>query len=422
MSIFENIPWAMEPKALQALIEKVETKSFFNDYDKEESYYNVEKGVAKIPLKGSIVENPGWWARYLGATDPQEVIAAIEKADQDPMVKTLELDVNSPGGTSSAGKKLYDFIAKRDSEKPLNACIGQVAASAAMWAIAGCDEIRSGLLSMIGSIGVYSVLYDKSDMAKQQGIKVKLVNSNEYKGMGVSGTKITDKQEANIREMVLEAARYFEADMKEGRPGIQDEALSGKIFHGEKAQQLGLIDKIGNDENSQEEMMPTEMERLQAEYKVLQDENSQLKSQLGELKKQVDDVKTLKASMETQAVELRKMRGDQLISQYMASGHLQGKHLQDAEGKDSALKQMAYHEPSKFSAIVATFDVVQTPKTNQGSDHVEDPEELPEGFKSGVDFQAFKQANEWVAENPEKAHMFGSKYNEIKEHLIKEAK
>jgi hypothetical protein len=164
---------------------------------------------------------------------------------------------------------------------------------------------------------------------------------------------------------------------------------------------------------------------LQVQFDALQKENEVLKQKIEEAKTIKNEEfsslqknhENLKTQLEKNAAEVRKMRGDALISKFRVSGHLQEKHLVTDE-KASVLSEMAYHEPDKFAAIVSTFEVVATSTKNVGGENVESPLEIPDGFTSQIDFEAFSQAQKWVDENPSKASEFGDKFIEIKQKML----
>lgn len=109
------------------------------------------------------------------------------------------------------------FSAVANTAKPTAAYIGSIGASAAYWTAAGADQIFAGPLSIVGSIGTYMVVPDTSKAAAKAGVKVNVVSSGGMKGAGVPGTKVTPEQLADVQRVVNSINSHFIDGVTQGR-------------------------------------------------------------------------------------------------------------------------------------------------------------------------------------------------------------
>lgn len=117
--------------------------------------YTLTDDVATITIRGVMTETPDWFAQYFGGgnvTYPQ-IISALREADADPRVKTVDIDLQSPGGSVAGSYEA--FTALRDMSKPTRVLSGGSVASAAYMLAAQADTIvATSPMAMFGSVGV----------------------------------------------------------------------------------------------------------------------------------------------------------------------------------------------------------------------------------------------------------------------------
>ena len=244
--------WAMDPIALEALLRDVPRHeaqfaafmgSNLSDEVAAKTPLNVVDGVAKIDLRGAMVEDPPLFMRLFSRVAvPSEIIAQMEEAQARADVKKIEIVVDSPGGTVSAGAALAEYVAGWKGKPLLATC--RTAASAAYWSVVSCDEIVASRTSMIGSIGCMLVVRDTSEAAAKEGVKVHLLRSGPHKGVPTGGVPITDGELAKLQTRVDAAAKLFTDAVAAARGDIPSEAFDGSVFFGDQALALGLIDRV----------------------------------------------------------------------------------------------------------------------------------------------------------------------------------
>ncbi len=251
-----DLLWCVEPNAFNAwiagnradrgVIEAAALKSVRAGLPAE--FMTKEGGVAIIALQGVMTKRATvFHSLGLGAS-MQLVQRAVEDAATDPAVKAIVLDVDSPGGSADGLAELSDAVFEARSIKPVVAHVSGMAASAALWAIAGADQIIAGKLDFIGSIGVRLMMFDLSRLFENAGIKPVVIDTGEFKSAGATGTVITEAQIAHFQGLVDTVFEAFVGALVRGR-NLDDSAVravaDGRIFPAPEAQAHGLIDGIG---------------------------------------------------------------------------------------------------------------------------------------------------------------------------------
>lgn len=202
-------------------------------------------GIAHIPIAGPIGRGLSNFEKGAGAADVSDVTDELDQAEENPEVRGIILDIDSPGGMVSGTPELGDRIAA--VEKPIYAFSNGLIASAAYWLAASTDGIFTTKSADIGSIGVYVPWADVSEMYKQKGVKIELFTSGKYKGMGFPGTPLSQDQRDLLNERVMEIAQMFYDQVRANRPDVGDEAMQGQTFKADRALAHGLIDSIVTD-------------------------------------------------------------------------------------------------------------------------------------------------------------------------------
>lgn len=210
-------------------------------------YDMAEGGVAVVHVRGMVSHGLSagerWW---LDAFDTDEVSAALSAAVADSGVRAVVLDVNSPGGMVTGTPELADAVMGANAAKPVVAHTSSLMASAAYWFAAGAEKVLATASAEVGSVGCYAIHYDLSAAHAMAGIRPIVFRSGDNKAAGVAGTKLTPGQANDIAEGVEAVGRQFRQAVMGLRGDVAEEALDGRVFTGERAVALGLVDGISD--------------------------------------------------------------------------------------------------------------------------------------------------------------------------------
>ena len=246
--------WAIAPGIAQTVINHI--GSAFNNrtvnmvgIPPQCSGFSVVDGIAKIDISGVLMKSvPGWFRLFgVDATGYSDVADYVKEAANDTSVREIHLMVNSPGGTVEGSAEAADAIYGARGSKPIKAFIEGQGASGAYLLACQADEIIAEKNASVGSIGVYSYLYDFSEMAAKQGIKAVVFASGKHKGVGIPGTEITDEHRQPLQAIVDGMADNFIESVSRGR-GVPvsriEEIATGQSWIAKAAKEVGLVDTV----------------------------------------------------------------------------------------------------------------------------------------------------------------------------------
>ena len=154
-------PWLILPAALETLLAVADRQG---DPEALEARLGrpldnarrvtLRDGVAVVPVTGPIMRYANLFTRISGATSTQQLATDIQTALDDPKVRAIVLNIDSPGGQASGINELADLIYAARRQKPVKAYIGGTGASAAYWLASAASEVVVDDTAVVGSIGV----------------------------------------------------------------------------------------------------------------------------------------------------------------------------------------------------------------------------------------------------------------------------
>ena len=219
---------------------------------KDEDISNKQKRVqeknkiAIIHVEGAIVSgNIGFNTAGSGG-----IVKKINKARDDENVKGIVLRVNSPGGDVYASTMITNALEEFQSTgRPVITSMGDIAASGGVWVTTTSEEIWAENTTLTGSIGVYGVYPDLSPLAKWAGINydgISMTKAGEIYDVRRGMNEEINKQfregiENFYKDFVTKVANNREMDFSEVL-----KVAGGRIWRGDKALELGLVDKLGS--------------------------------------------------------------------------------------------------------------------------------------------------------------------------------
>jgi ClpP class serine protease len=207
--------------------------------------------IAIIPIEGVLSIDVPDWLKECGVwlTDINDIEEEIRDTLNDPVITTLIFPVNSPGGLSLAGNRLFEIIEAANRIKPCFAYCGAGAdmASAAYDAIAPCTAIAaSPHADGIGCIGSYLAYLDDTEFWTMMGMKWEIFKSGEYKGIGES-VPLTKDQRDFLQTRTDYYGAIIRANVKKYRTQIADEDLQGQWYAGREAAKRGFVYTLADD-------------------------------------------------------------------------------------------------------------------------------------------------------------------------------
>lgn len=206
--------------------------------------------VSVVRMEGVIASGrPGFRPSQLNL---RTLATPLERAFKAPEVAAVALLINSPGGSPVQSS----LIAKRiralagENEVPVFAFAEDVAASGGYWLACAADEIYADASSIVGSIGVISAGFGFQEFIRRYGIERRVYAAGEHKG-ALDPFKPEDADDvARLKTAQTAIHESFKELVRTRRAGkikaSEDDLFSGEFWTGTQAQELGLIDGIGD--------------------------------------------------------------------------------------------------------------------------------------------------------------------------------
>ena len=215
------------------------------DIDSEKKKAQEKNKIAIIHVEGAIVTgNIGYNIAGSGG-----IVDNINKARDDKNVKGIVLRVNSPGGDVYASSMITNALEEFQSTgRPVMTSMGDIAASGGVWVTTTSEEIWAEETTLTGSIGVYSIIPDFSPFERWAGMNydgVSMTKAGDIYDLSRGVNKDLNKQ---FRENTENIYKNFVTKVANNRGLEFSEVLSfagGRIWRGDAALELGLVDKLG---------------------------------------------------------------------------------------------------------------------------------------------------------------------------------
>lgn len=215
-----------------------------------DGYADVKKVLSRSSEKIAVIYANG---SIVDGYDPMNVdgdrfASMIESARKDSSVKAVVLRVNSPGGSVVASEKIKTELDLLKEVKPLVASYGAYAASGGYWISNNADKIFSDPVTLTGSIGVFGLVPEFSEVYKKAKVGVESVASNKHGDMLSLSRPFTKEERAYMQRSIEAIYTKFVSIVADGRsmtPAAVDEIAQGRVWAGTDALGIGLVDQIG---------------------------------------------------------------------------------------------------------------------------------------------------------------------------------
>lgn len=208
----------------------------------------VVNGVGILQLFGPIFGKANLMTQMSGATSLDTFKNEFRAMMNDPMVSSILLQVDSPGGSSEMVQEMSDEIFAARKNKPIYAIADNTTGSAAYYIASQADAIYATPSGSVGSIGVYTVHEDHSVADAQQGVKYTYISAGPHKTEGNPHEPLSAEAKAHTQEVVDEIYGQFLGAVARGRnvstEQVQQNFGGGRMFSATKALEAGMIDGI----------------------------------------------------------------------------------------------------------------------------------------------------------------------------------
>jgi protease-4 len=217
--------------------------------------WDVDPVVAVLNIEGSIVSGEGspGFLGFFNSTGSTEICDAARAIARDVFIKAAVVRINSPGGSGLAGDTMWKCISDIRKVKPVVVSMGSVAASAGYLVAVPANFIYADPFTLTGSIGVWSIKPNITGLAAKLGITHQTVKITKAADIESLWRDLDEEELARLQKMTDAFYQHFKERVSAGRSltFAEVEAVGqGRIWSGEEAMKLRLVDGIGGVEDA----------------------------------------------------------------------------------------------------------------------------------------------------------------------------
>ncbi len=205
-------------------------------HDSQTDIFSSKEGVGIVELKGLIVSS-------------EQTLKHLTEFRHDPNVKSIVLRIDSPGGSVGASQEIYKEVMRTNEVKPVIASMGSMGASGGYYAALGAENIIANPGTMTGSIGVIVKFPNLEGFFEKIGYRSEVIKSGPLKDVGASNRPMSEEERKLMQDLIDNVYGQFVRDIAAARGMEEDiiqELADGRIYTGEQALEVGLIDSLGN--------------------------------------------------------------------------------------------------------------------------------------------------------------------------------
>ena len=386
-------PWAITETALHTILEIAARENESPQAvaaklgrNLQNSHSATEReGVAIIPVTGPLFRYANLFTMISGASSYELLARDFTLAVENPNIKAILLDIDSPGGEVNGVSELSNMIYEARGKKPIIAYASGDAASGAYWIASAADEIVVSETSALGSIGVVGVYRNKS--AKESSSEIEIVSSQSpNKRLDPA----SDAGRARIQARIDSMADVFISTIARNRgvdaKTVQDNFGGGDVMIGAMAVSVGLADRVGS------------LERLIAELS-----KAELKPALSGFFNAVTQPQHEKKKMPDETLNLETLKSEypDLVATIRMEGMMEERKriqailsCEEAKGREKLAQEIAFttdinpHEAAQLLSCASIEKTMPTTSFERVMNTIPNPEISPDSNEAANDIDA----------------------------------
>jgi protease-4 len=225
---------------------KINLKEYINASSDRRKYSDK---IAIVYAEGTIVNGEG----NTNSVGSETLVKDLRKIRYDKDTKAVVLRINSPGGSATASEIILRELQLISKEKPVIVSMGNVAASGGYWIATAAEKIFAQKTTITGSIGVFGLFFNFNKIAKDNGLSWDVVKTGRYADINSSYRPKSPAEIANYQKYVDQTYDLFIQKVAKSRKLSEGKVMAiaqGRVWSGEDAKKIGLVDEIGGIEDA----------------------------------------------------------------------------------------------------------------------------------------------------------------------------
>ncbi|AVV51800.1 Signal peptide peptidase SppA, 36K type [Leptospira santarosai] len=210
-------------------------------------------GAALIKVEGEIHSGHSTFE----STGSESILQKLRDIEQNPNIKGILIEINSPGGTVGASQEVYNELMRLRKTRKIVVSMKDMAASGGYYIASSADKIFALSGTITGSIGVIAMAPNIKGLLDRYGVKMRTYKEGKYKDSLSLFRDSTPEEDEMIQKMLSDTYNEFIQDVAKGRnqtvKSVQNLA-EGRIYSGQDAFRNKLVDEIGGRKEALEEL------------------------------------------------------------------------------------------------------------------------------------------------------------------------
>jgi protease IV len=199
------------------------------------------KNIARLEITGAI------------ASKTRQTVLKALKTIEEQKWKALLLRIDSPGGTVGDSQEIHSALRQLQKKVKIVASFGNISASGGVYIGMGAEKIVANPGTITGSIGVILRGNNLERLLDKVGVSFKVIKSGPYKDILAFDRELTDEEKQILQSLIDTSYHQFVQTVAEARHLSVETVQSfadGRIFTGEQAQALGVVDRLGTEDDA----------------------------------------------------------------------------------------------------------------------------------------------------------------------------
>lgn len=200
-----------------------------------------QKQIARIEITGAIA-----------SATRKRVLEAL-KTIEEKRFPVLLLRIDSPGGTVGDSQEIYSALKRLQEKVKIVASFGNISASGGVYIGMGAQHIMANPGTITGSIGVILRGNNLERLLDKIGVSFKVIKSGPYKDILAFDRELTDPEKDILQQLIDTSYQQFVQTVADARQLAAETVrgfADGRIFTGEQALELGIVDRLGTEEDA----------------------------------------------------------------------------------------------------------------------------------------------------------------------------
>jgi protease-4 len=204
---------------------------------------STRKKIARIEVTGAIA----------GGT--RKTVLKALKTVEEKKYPALLVRIDSPGGTVVDSQEIYTKLKQLSEKIKVVASFGNISASGGVYIAMGCPHIMANAGTITGSIGVILRGNNLERLLEKVGVSFKVIKSGPYKDILSFDRELLPEEQNILQALIDDSYGQFVSTVAAGRDLPVEkvkEFADGRIFTGQQALELGLVDRLGTEEDARQ--------------------------------------------------------------------------------------------------------------------------------------------------------------------------